>query len=667
MADLDNPPIKNVWELPKWELWEKFTPEIQEKLKNYLKQKYNLDEGAQINITKDELAELKTKLSASQEQKIEWSNWPKDWDKVNSENVVVETIWKFIYDDYIETKLSNGWDVLNTVVNTHNITTGIENSRLDSARKILDWTIDAELDKFDFLWDRKELIKAAMISKLISNPAIQQAQKWLMTLTKNISGLWKTTPSSITEALASWQILDSTTKKDIEWLNKMFISDISQYILGFKKIEKVFMDKWITDNKEQLNVISHIPYFNAPDKIYSWFSEELLPELFWQNVNFDVIKKTKKTPNYTPEELEKFKNFMLSSRANVESNLKFLEEWDNLKAVAFSILETPWQMWKIWKWLLEFLFNIPIIWKILAGYMWLDIDNPMADIESQLWASKTLKTLKKLGKTVDKSLITISDWVGPFKGLDLSEINVTESKKELKEMMKYKPEKISDEEYIKVAFGETWIDVQVPSDDWKKTETKTLKFTLWEDTSKDWKIDNEEFKSIIKTWMDFPVDKAKKTSEQESSKSTKAKTIKDVDIPNLNLEIKELIENRKDIWIILDNGFDITQIKDKQISTVILTPEVILNEIKWTDSKELYIKLFKYIDEYFKPKKEWWVEQKVNDLSPDIGTLLKDPSQFKIWLRDKWISISSKITDKEKEIIAKRNEAESIIPATPPK
>jgi hypothetical protein len=56
-------------------------------LKNYLKQKYNIEKGEVINIAADELKNLKKQIELSQNP--------------------VETVVKFVFGEYIETKLED--------------------------------------------------------------------------------------------------------------------------------------------------------------------------------------------------------------------------------------------------------------------------------------------------------------------------------------------------------------------------------------------------------------------------------------------------------------------------------------------------------------------------------------------------------------------------------
>lgn len=667
-------PIKSVDWLNKDNLGSKFTPEVEQKLKNYLKQKYNIEKGEVINIAADELKNLKKQIELSQNP--------------------VETVVKFVFGEYIETKLEDWWI---KEVSIENTTKWIKNERLDYTKKEVDKLLDGAIENnFPFLSDRKEMIKLVIVNKILNNPITWKIKNYLEWLTKTLEAISKLDVSKLWDNfIPDHKIPDSNEWDDIQ---KTLSWIIIPYFNWFEQIKKKFDDpnSKIENEDQKKNIISQMSYFNNPNEIEKWFNEaDILKQIDVVNIgnnkdkDWNIIK-------LKPEEQEMLKKYMLDSREKIENTLKMWEMWDKAKDFVLSIAWAPWAIWKFGKWFIEGLLKIPFFWKIIALFLWLDPDKAVEDFNDQIWSFKTLKTLKSLWLNKDKEWKEIP-WVEPFKDIDLSEINHNDVKKELKDLMKYKPTDMKEDEFLKTAFGKKWIMVKnkVKEKDasWKEIEVekdKNLIFDLSEDTAewKDKKIDSSEFKSIIKKWYE----KSKNTEEtkietekeqenknkeqEEKAKNEKIKNERDNKINTLDTkktetykEIYNLNSEIAQLWKIISweyknfnnwNTFfnSLNWIKIEAIinhSSETFKP-LILKQLWTTEnsnstSKNMYIEkyeklfdsLFTYLKEYCKDKPDTHKEN-VKSLFEYNNSLFND------FLNSKKELLNKKISDKQTEI-----------------
>lgn len=646
--------IKSVDWLNKENLWSKFTPEIELKLKNYLKQKYNIEWDKVINIASDELKELKKQIELSQNP--------------------VETVVKFVFGDYIETKLENEWM---KAVSIENVTTWINNPRLENAKSMLNEVLWKKLDTYDFLWDRKEVIKLAMINKILKNPITLWVKWYLEWLTKTLESIAKMDLSKLWEIVSKDKSETDNKASENLWVDieKAFLNDISPYFKWFDNI-KTKLDK-IIDVKQKKNIINNMSYFNNPNEIEKWFNVELTPEFIESN-------KDKSKVELKPEELEMLKKYMIDSRDKIENTLKMWEMWDKAKNLALTIAWMPWAIWKFWKGFIEWILKIPFLWKIFAIFLWLDPNNAIADFNEQIWSFKSLNLLKSLWIKKDNNWNIVSNWVSPFDKVDLSWIEHNEVRKELKDLIKHKPADKDEKEFIKEAFSKEGIHI-IEEKDWKKTDT-ILKFDINPDKKTDRiNVSNKDFKDIIKKWYE-KFENTKKGNidtekiQEEKAKNQKLETEVDSKISTLDAKKTEKYDELSvlkadldheiaQLWKIIkweynkyinwDTPFySINWIKIQDIlnnSSETFEP-LILRQL-WSiwilnkTSKKEYIEKYKEIfDLFFSNLKEYCKDNK-DTHTQDIKSMLNYHSDwFKDFLKEKKEALNKRISDKQAEI-----------------
>lgn len=564
--------IKSVDWLNKENLGSKFTPEVEQKLKNYLKQKYDIERDKVINIASDELKDLKKQIELSQNP--------------------VETVVKFVFGEYIETKLEDEWM---NAVSIENTTKWIDNPRLENAKLMLNKVLEEKFKNYDFLGDRKEVIKLAMVNKILKNPITEWVKWYLEKLTKilesiaklDLSKSWETTTIDKPET-------DDKASENL-WndIEKAFLDDIEPYFNWFEKIkEKLDNPKYNLSPDQKKNIINNMSYFNNPNEIEKWFNVEIIEDFIESNK--DKINDWK---NLSEDEIEMLKKYMLDSREKIESTLKMWEMWDKAKEFALKIAWTPWAIWKFGKWFIEWILKIPFLWKIFAIFLWLDPNNSIADFNEQIWSFKSLNLLKSLWVKKDNNWNIVSNWVAPFDKVDFSWIEHNNVKKELKDLIKHKPADKDEKEFIKEAFSKGWVHI-IEEKDWKKTDT-ILKFDLNQDKNIDRiSINSEDFKNIIKKGYE-KFENTKNTNldtekiQEEKAKNEKLETEIDGKISTLDTKKTQLY---------------------KELSDLKVEEDKLKNIIDWG---------YNWFDDFLKGKNEA-LKKKIKDKQTEIWTIYTD-------------------------------------------
>ncbi len=526
-------------DMPAWVTFEKFN-EFFLQITKELKEKYWLDESNIAEVTADEWKEFNSKLLISNNQ--------------------VDTTVKFVYEEVIETKVH---DEKMKAVSIDNVTTWIKNDRLTNAKKAVNDKLDEQLRQYDFLWDRKEMVKLVILDKIIQNPAAQRVKNYL----ESITNLFKD-PSKV---LTEWTSIISEGNSVWKDVKDMVDNIIKPYTDLLDKINKKLSDHELWKNtdtyltsEQKRKLISHIDFFNDPTKLeWGFNADDILKQMD------DLLADPNKFNNskeLTDEDKKKLVEYMLVSREHIESTLNDLQKWDKLKDMALNVAWLNWPIWKMWKWIIEFLLKIPILWGIIASFLWLDPERAVDDFNEQILTHKTLKALKTFWIQKDKDWNKIKDWEKQFEWIDLSAINHNETKNELKRVNEFKnsitvpaeetknkteeskkddkkedkkpetpttkPKFEKDTDFWKEAFSAQWIDK-----DWSN-----LKFEITNEQKKDW-ITSEEFNKIIEDWFDaFEAGKTKKDNADKKEKEDKKNQETTSKIQWLETEIKWLNE-----------------------------------------------------------------------------------------------------------------------------
>lgn len=564
----------------------------------------------------------------------------------------------------IETKVYAKEEWWYNAVSIENTTQWINSDRLTKAKDTINKALDDRLRKYDFLWDRKEMFKLAIINKILYNPVSQKIVNYLESITKifeNPKDLFTSTDKTTHISNREWNDLSLS----VEGIIKPYIDLFDQINWKFEELDKnnVFDFNW-DKSKRKINLISHIDFFTNPNSMQWNFDSKAILSQFDELLNNP--KNFNSPKELTEEDKKILVDYMMKSRWNIEKTLKTLESWDRVRDIALTIWDN-----KYVKWFLETLFKIPILWKILAIFLWLNPDKPMDDFNEQTKTFKTLKWLKNLWAIKDKNWSLSDNSVDTqLKSLDLSEINHSETKPELKQINDFKnsitipvdtktteatqqqseskdtkttqitkPKYEKDEDFWKEAFSDDWVEK-----DWVK-----LKFEISDTQIADWKISTEEFKEIVKKWFSkynegigVKVEADKKVAEDKSNNDKKkqeedriSKIIMDGNNAELNnTEIQSVIDfiNSEDKNDIKLKDYDV--IKNMKISEIIkskdldfgalLTISISLNDYEKLKLKQLF-KIIKTViwedkENLYSTKtlndfliKNWWFIESLNN------------------------------------------------------
>lgn len=482
------------------------------------------------------------------------------------------------------------------------ITKDIESPRFEDLKDSIDKILEEKL-RYDFLdTTTKNIVKLWIIDEIIKSPIA-----W------KLNGIWIELAEFFND-LIEWNldqiqklINNKSEKPEIEWKVKdvidYFNDIIKEYDNKFKEIKEKLENNIppIKDPKQQQAIISNIDAFRDPNKV-----NEI------KNLKVDEIDLTKTIKKeITDEEKQKLAEHIFNLKENFKKIDLKLKIWDEISEWFFNIIDWWWKIWEWIKNITEFLLNIPFLWKFIAIFLWLDPKNSTESLNEALKSHQILKWLKVLWKTKEKS------WTEPFQDIDLSKLQTNLLKKELKELEKEFPElnKENSSDFWTKAFKE-WYQ----KENWVK-----IKFEMTDEQKKDNKIDNKEFREILKNWIEkYKLETKEK--ELETEKEEKKEKINNINqqINEISKDIKDKekqIRNINDIinknyekikhW---DDVFNIWDINDIKIENIINNEWndfwIIIGEEIWESDynrlpqkdKELLNTLFSLIKEYCKDK-----------------------------------------------------------------
>jgi len=435
------------------------------KIKEDLKKIYWIDIDIEVfNITKEELDTLKLELSNSSDK--------------------AKTLYENLYKERLETKIQTNWI---KEVNIDNAMSWLENdARLTWLKDIFSKWLDSLLNKpeYQFLWDRKEMFKLAIATDLMNWEFFKQIQDVSWGLTSFVKDMWWFTEEEF-KKFADWK---NSIDLQTPWNNakETFDKTIAKHLVNLNTIKDFLNTNWITDNKQQQNIVSNIPAFNDPAKIQTLTKEEITNIL-----TQDFINTNKDKVNDWKDEIttDKLTQYMLDSRNKLQDKLQTMKlNWDNVMNSVLNLVSREGIMWEATKWILEMLLQIPFIWKILAMFLWLDKTNPMQDLDEKLRWHKMFKSFIENYLNIDS-----------LKTLDKNSINQKELESEFKWLTKVKPWDISEKDFLSSVFSKEWYTIteKIKNDKWKETEkTYNIKIDV-KDENSDKKIDQKELQKAI--------------------------------------------------------------------------------------------------------------------------------------------------------------------------
>lgn len=447
---------------------QKVSPQIWWELQKILKIKYWVEEENPFSITKEELSDLKNEISSSKN--------------------ILKTLEKYLYDDYLETKLEKWWI---SSVNIDVVTIWIDNPRVADSKREFEEVINPFLSEYDDILDdnSKWVLKLAIANRFLS----EKSGSPFESIKKDISDVW---------ILIEWFEVKKASQK-IEELKQKWASlkEIFQAILWeYKTVFDTTRNKleWKTP-EEKYAIISNNEWYRNPELIEKWAS------------TFDVSKLylTKTTLNdkfVWSFDMEKMKKYLLESRNKVNSAADFLSKWDWLAEFIYS--NSDWFLWEWINWFVKMLLEIPILWDIFAMFLWLDPKNKLAEFDENISNFKLLKSLKSLWASSWEKWKKI-EWKWVFKNIDLSSLNFNVLKWEIKQIKTNIPE-LKVEEY-----PDFWLK---SFSDWYKTkEWFLLQFELSSEQKSKTKLETSDIKEAIQKWFkNYEKQKEdKKAKEQE--------------------------------------------------------------------------------------------------------------------------------------------------------
>lgn len=429
---------------------QKLTPQILEELKTLLQKKYGIDTNKEIfNITNEELEQLKKELDSQIDPK--------------------KTVERFLYDEYLETQIETKWI---WAVSIETATSWIESSRLNDMKTEFEKAINPILDTYDFFdHNTKNIIKLALANRFLSS------QMW-WNIMWSMDQVTQAVENTDTEALLNiW----SSSPWWNDTLQNQFQTILAPYIQGFDTLQNNInaMTPSLTQQQKQ-NMISHIPYFQHPEMIETWFDKNIFSQLKIENKDIPWNLSL-----WIPEQ-ERLKMYILNSRKKIETIATQLQWWEQVLEMSLWIMTHPWMIGESMNSIVELLLKIPILWDMIAFFLGLNGKNPLEDLNAQKDLFRSLQSLQSFGLQYDKNGKQTARWSGIWENIDLSFIKYSEVKDELKQIHDLKGNKKTDDFWNEIFHN-----------GFEKDGIK-IKFSITAEQRKDGKINSEEFKQIVK-------------------------------------------------------------------------------------------------------------------------------------------------------------------------
>ena len=602
-------------------------PEQADLFHKFIEQKYGLESSEEVlNVTKNELSNLKAEL----------------WNIKEPENF--EVLWKFVYEEVLEWQIANNIEKATSI---DNIIDGFDSVRLTEMQKLFESYADQKFWKYEFLSPTQlNLLKLSIVDNFSSSSFFELAMNSGWDFQENIkwslSLLNKWEYSNAVSQVQEWFSNFKESGDVLKWTLDNFLYP---YELKLSEINThIEVNGWELTKQEQKNIFSHIEIFNNPELLSKGLG------------TFDVstIDFSKTEWKENPINTEKLKDFMVNSKEKIWELALQLNKWDEAQETLLGLMDND-MSWPVVQKLLSFALKIPIVWKMLAVFLWLDSNNPLDSLHSLTLQHSCHSTLLWMWQSKNKDWGNISgEWI--FKNIDFWEQNFQSNKSSLSKILEITG--VHNRDQVK----QLWLDSF--SKEWKEIDGLTLKFEWLDnaDNFENWALKENQLSKILKSGIKkYEIQKEnlliekEKEKEQEKINGEKEKIQKSVDKKQQELiavwewsvklyqESEQISfiknpENMKNIWE-WDEWLNIWDVSDIEISQLVWWEhlEDLLHSTLWDEiskvSKDNLVHLGVLQNQLINYSKEhsfWDNVTTLNDLYSGVNSVSKDFFDF-LW------------------------------------
>lgn len=621
-------------------------PEQTELFHKFIEQKYGLESTQEIhNVTKNELKNLRSEL----------------WEANQQENFAA--LWKFVYEEVIEDQINKDIEKATSI---ENIVDGFDSNRLTDMQKLFESYTNQKFWNYDFLsWTQLNLLKLSIVDNFASSSFLELAMnswgdfKWEIQ-----EAFWLLQEWEYSDALFQAKNGFSNFKESRDSLKRTLDNFLFPYELKLSEIDAYIKEKAPNLSiEEKKNIFSNIELFNNPKML----SEGV--------TSFDVtlIDFSNTQLNENGIDTDILKEFMVNSKEKIWNLASKLNEWDAAQNALLGLMDNE-LTGSVVKELLGFALKLPIVWKMLAVFLWIDPENPSESLNWLTLQYSTHKTLLDLWKTETKSGEVIK-WEWVFENIDLWKQDFQTNKENIN--------KILDLTWLqdKSELKQFWLDSF--SKKWVEINGVLLKF--------EWLHDKDNFENgtlkenylskILKQWLNkYEVQKEKLLIEKERQKIAEEEqkiqlsiTQSSTELVNKGQEIVDLSQDIENISFLKnkesmqkiaewDDWFNIWDVSDIKISEIITAESIeeLLKKTIWEEVSQieeyhlLQLSLLQnYLQEYSKEHSLWNDISTLNDLYEWRSVESKEFFQYLDWEIKNKESLIAEIKSDQSEIVRK--------------
>lgn len=622
------------------------SPEQTELFHKFIEQKYGLESTQEIhNVTKNELKDLRSEL----------------WEANQQENFAA--LWKFVYEEVIEDQINKDIEKATSI---ENIVDGFDSNRLTNMQKLFESYTDQKFWNYDFLsWTQLNLLKLSIVDNFASSSFLELAMnswgdfKWEIQ-----EAFWLLQEWEYSDALSQAKNGFSNFKESGDSLKRTLDNFLFPYELKLSEIDAYIKEKAPNLSiEEKKNIFSNIELFNNPKMLSEGVTSFDVTSIDFSNIQL----------NENGIDTDILKEFMVNSKEKIWNLASKLNEWDAAQNALLGLMDNE-LTGSVVKELLGFALKLPIVWKMLAVFLWIDPENPSESLDWLTLQYSTHKTLLDLWKTETKSGEAIK-WEWVFENIDLWKQDFQTNKENIN--------KILDLTWLqdKSELKQFWLDSF--SKKWVEINGVLLKF--------EWLHDKDNFENgtlkenylskILKQWLNnYEVQKEKLLIEKERQKIAEEEqkiqlsiTQSSTELVNKGQEIVDLsqdienisfLKNKENMQKIAewDDWFNIWDVSDIKISEIITgeSIEELLKKSIWEEVSQieeyhlLQLSLLqKYLQEYSKEHSLWNDISTLNDLYEWRSVESKEFFQYLDWEIKNKESLIAEIKSDQSEIVRK--------------
>ena len=622
------------------------SPEQTELFHKFIEQKYGLESTQKIhNVTKNELKDLRSEL----------------WEANQQENFAA--LWKFVYEEVIEDQINKDIEKATSI---ENIVDGFDSNRLTDMQKLFESYTDQKFWNYDFLsWTQLNLLKLSIVDNFASSSFLELAMnswgdfKWEIQ-----EAFWLLQEWEYSDALSQAKNGFSNFKESGDSLKRTLDNFLFPYELKLSEIDAYIKEKAPNLSiEEKKNIFSNIELFNNPKMLSEGVTSFDVTSIDFSNIQL----------NKNGIDTDILKEFMVNSKEKIWNLASKLNEWDAAQNALLGLMDNE-LTGSVVKELLGFALKLPIVWKMLAVFLWIDPENPSESLDWLTLQYSTHKTLLDLWKTETKSGEAIK-WEWVFENIDLWKQDFQTNKENIN--------KILDLTWLqdKSELKQFWLDSF--SKKWVEINGVLLKF--------EWLHDKDNFENgilkenylskILKQWLNkYEVQKEKLLIEKERQKIAEEEqkiqlsiTQSSTELVNKGQEIVDLsqdienisfLKNKENMQKIAewDDWFNIWDVSDIKISEIITAESIeeLLKKSIWEEVSQieeyhlLQLSLLqKYLQEYSKEHSLWNDISTLNDLYEWRSVESKEFFQYLDWEIKNKESLIAEIKSDQSEIVRK--------------